>query len=345
LITGTRTDVFLAQTPEFQLQLEQRLASHFGRQRAIARLDRRFCPYTSSHRLDELDVRFEDGSEVQLVMKDMSDDAMLEDARRARPEFLREPSREIDAYRWILPYAPRGTATSYGAVTDPDGDRHRLFLERVDGLELRHVGDFSAWEETARWIARFHRSFPHARLRQLTEQSSVLVYDEAFYWRWLRRAERFGVHDDSAKAVIDRIARCYEHVTERLVRLPPTLIHGELYPCNVLISEIQDGVRICPVDWEMVALAPGLIDLASLTTGWAEPKQRALAEAYFSASAEGQACGHPRAIPDDFFTDLDCCRLHLTVRMLGWSDDWVPPPQHALDWLTEAEAIMNRLER
>jgi thiamine kinase-like enzyme len=29
-----------------------------------------------------------------------------------------------------------------------------------------------------------------------------------------------------------------------------------------------EGWRVCPVDWEMAAVGPGLIDLAALTAGW-----------------------------------------------------------------------------
>lgn len=288
---------------------------------------------------------FEDGSRVQLVLKDLSQEAMLEDARRARPEFLYEPWREIDAYRSVLPYGPAGTATSYGAVTDPVENRYWLFLERVDGLELRHVGAFSTWEQTAGWIARFHRSFPPTRIRQIARKSRLLVYDEEFYGCWLERAQRFCAEDRSARRIVDRIARCYAPVIKRLVSMPRTVIHGEFYACNVLIRETHDGVRICPIDWEMLALAPGLIDLASLTTGWAEEEQHALAQAYFAATADGAAAERPARVPDDFFVDLDCCRLHLTLRMLGWSDDWLAPPQHAHDWVTEAAQIADRLQR
>ena len=44
-------------------------------------------------------------------------------------------------------------------------------------------------------------------------------------------------------------------------------------------------------------------------------------------------------VSHDFATDLDCCRLHLAVRMLGWSDDWQPPPDHARNWLVEADEV------
>src|SRR5688572_29892713 len=96
--------------------LQAGLSKYFGTKRAIRSLGRRLCPYTSSFRIDELDVRFNDGSSVQLILKDLSRTAMVAEAKRARPEFLYNPQREISAYQWILPHAPTGTARWYGGV-------------------------------------------------------------------------------------------------------------------------------------------------------------------------------------------------------------------------------------
>src|SRR5262245_38120226 len=116
---------------ELHLHLEDRLASHFGRRCRIAQLHRRPSPYSSSFPVEELDVVLDDGSTLQLVMKDLSAQAMAEQARLARPEFLYEPRREIQVYRWILPFAPSGPATWYGAVTNAAIRRYWLLLERV----------------------------------------------------------------------------------------------------------------------------------------------------------------------------------------------------------------------
>jgi hypothetical protein len=31
--------------------------------------------------------------------------------------------------------------------------------------------------------------------------------------------------------------------------------------------------------------------------------------------------------------------------MLGWSDAWQPPPEHARNWLVEADRLYRRLQR
>jgi hypothetical protein len=326
---------------DFQRCLEERLAHIFGATR-IREIRRRPCPYTSSFQIDELDVRFHDGSSVPLLLKDLSRQGMLETARRARPEFLYRPDREINAYRWILPHAPSGTAVWYGAGTAPSAGQFWLFLERVAGLQLSQVGAFSVWKQAAAWIARFHRSFAAAQAHRLVQSANLLVYDEAFYWRWLHRAQTFAARESQRRRSIDRIARSYPAIVTRLTRLPRTIIHGELYACNVLVAGAQPRVRICPVDWEMAALGPNLIDLASLIAGWAERQQRALALAYLRATRPGSS-GRTR-VTKEFQVDLDCCRLHLAIRMLGWSDNWTPPRQHARNWLAEAVRIADRLQ-
>jgi hypothetical protein len=333
-------------TSQIRPHLQERLIDYFGERRSILKLGRRVCPYMSSFRLDQLNVRFNDGSSVQLVLKDFSRDAMLEDARRARPEFLYEPRREISAYRWILPHAPAGTPAWYGAVADPPAGRYWLFLEQVNGPQLTKVGTFSTWERTAAWIARFHSAFSPLRAQQLAERSAAIVYDKAFYWNWLHRAQRFAARDPEKRRIVDAVARRYAAVVERLARLPRTLIHGELYACNVIVSTLRNRERICPVDWEMAALGPGLVDLAALSAGWTDAKQRAMARAYYSAAHNGHAGAFstPVRLPKDFAIDLDCCRLHLAVRMLGWSNDWAPPPHQARNWLAEAARMSQRLQ-
>src|SRR5947209_6646174 len=85
-----------------------------------------------------------------------------------------------------------------------------------------------------------------------------------------RRRARAVNHDRRLPA----IAAGFPAVVERLLALPRTLIHNEFYPSNVLIERRREGVRVCPVDWEMAARGPALIDLAALTAGnWNETER------------------------------------------------------------------------
>jgi len=122
--------------------------------------------------------------------------------------------------------------------------------------------------------------------------------------------------------------------------MPVTFIHGEYYASNILVPETAGKIRICPVDWEMAALGPGLMDLAALTAGkWRDEERDLIALAYCQAVPENEK----RAAQDEFLTDLDFCRLHLSLQWLGWSPDWKPPPEHSQDWLTEAIRLADKL--
>jgi len=140
---------------------------------------------------------------------------------------------------------------------------------------------------------------------------------------------------------MERLARSYDRVVERLEKLPVTFIHGEFYASNVLVHETEGKPRVCPVDWEMAAVGPGLVDLAALTAGgWNAEEKKALALAYHAALVPRD--GWPPA-PEEFLRALDHCRLHLAVQWLGWASGWSPPPEHTQDWLGEALSLAGKL--
>ena len=320
--------------------LEPLLARYFRHPRAIGSVVRRPSLYASTSSLEELDVTFADGYALPLVVKNSSRTARLGRGDAAHPDFVRDHLREIEVYRHVLPHAPPGAPIHYGHIINPAGGA-MIVLERIAGLELRNAATFSMWELAAQWVARFHRSFATVDLTTLAARSKLLVYDEAFYWRWLARAQQFAPNA-SVRRVLDRIARGYGRSVGRLTGLPRTIIHGEFYPSNIVVRDTDDEARVSPVDWEMAAVGPGLIDVAALATGWNARARRALVRAYRTATSDGRSNG--LRIPSDFLKDLDSCRLHLAVRMLGWSASWRAPAHHARDWLTEAEVLADRLQ-
>jgi len=190
----------------------------------------------------------------------------------------------------------------------------------------------------------------HSRFAGETElfaqAAPLLSYSGDFYRLWLRHAQAFlcRAEPSQPKGVrhgIEWLAKRYEQVVERLVELPMTFIHGEFYASNGLVQETAREPRVCPVDWEMAAVGPGLIDLAALTAGgWTADEKTALALAYHGVLAPH--AGWP-STPDVFLTMLDYCRLHLGMQWLGWSSEWSPPPEHAQDWLGEALSLAERL--
>jgi hypothetical protein len=323
---------------DLNAELERALSDRFEGRR-IASLKRSASPYQSSFTLEEIDVTLDDGTELELVFKDVGPEAMSPGARKVKPGFLHEPLREIEIYREILEPAALGTAHFYGAVVDPDRGRYWLFLEKFDGAGLWQFGELAAWEEAARWLAKLHAQ--HASDDRWQQVRHLMHYDAAYYLGWLERAKSFaGRRGGDWASQFEWLAKRYGDVVERLLELPPTFIHGEFYASNVLVDG-ESPTRVCPIDWEIAGVGPGLIDLAALAGGkWGEDERASLAAAYRSELAERG--GQPPPLPE-LMEALDWCRLHLAVRWLGWAPDWSPPKEHRHDWFSEAILLAERL--
>jgi len=130
-------------------------------------------------------------------------------------------------------------------------------------------------------------------------------------------------------------------VIDRLLALPMSLIHGEFFPSNVILRRRNNDWAICPVDWEMAAIGPGLIDLAALTSGkWTHEQKRAMVAAYRRGLETADSA--PPSV-SDLLEAVDYCQLHLSVQLLGWAANWAPPQRHTQNWLGEAVRLSNAL--
>lgn len=330
------------ETGELQAVLQSGLRQR-GIEGVIRRLERRPSPYASSFALEELDVELGDGTRLALMLKNLSWGGMNEAALRVKPEFLFDPQREIAVYRTIVDPMQLGAAF-FAAFLDAESDACWLVIERIEGRELYQVGELDIWTDVARWLGVMHRRLAQRDRDELRVSARLVVYDADFYHLWLRRAGRaFGpasAESAASRAGFDYLVARYNRVVERLLSLPPTVIHGEFYASNVLTATTDGALRVCPVDWEMAAVAPGLIDLAALTLGqWPEEDRRGFLAAYLS----GIASDTPAMSIDAVAEAVDYCQIHLAVQWLGWFSSQPPHPSHARDWLTEAIERVERL--
>lgn len=290
--------------------------------RTLTAVSTRRYAYATSCALTEVRARFAGGEVAQLILKDFARDHMLADARSSRPRFLDDPTREIVTYERIL--RPEGIGPRYvGAICDRTLPRHWLICERSPGVELWQIGDIEVWQAVTRWTAAFHRSFAHRTDSALAANRSLFRHDRRWFTMWAERAAESlaASADPRARELLTRLD-AYGTVVDRLTTLPATLVHGELYPSNVLVVARGEGTEVCPVDWEMAAIGPAMIDLAALVSGWDAASAASLLSAY-------------GALPGSL-ADLDRCRLHLALQWLGWSAGWRPPHGQARDWLGEA---------
>src|SRR5579859_3140171 len=325
---------------ELHAALEEVLTKHFGAKRRIRQLRRRSSAYSSSYSLENLELALDNRERLKLVFKSLSPGSLLQTARTVRPGFVYHPEREIKIYRHILDPVKLGTPIWYGAIESPELERYWLFLERVEGPLLWQRGRLHCWEQAARWLAMLHTEYA-VKTRGPNEAwaKHLVRYDENILRTWVVRAEEFlrrGYADNSPSVwrQFERLANRYDQVIARLLDLPMSLIHGEFFPSNVILRPTKRGWKICPVDWEMAAIGPGLIDLAALTAGnWTREQKHKLVAAY----REGWQLQHgwPTSV-SELLEAVDYCQLHLSVKLLGWASDWSPPKRHTQNWLGEA---------
>jgi aminoglycoside phosphotransferase (APT) family kinase protein len=215
-------------------------------------------------------------------------------------------------------------------------------LERLEPTLLWQMGEFDVWIWAARWLGRMHGILATSTALRRRAETHLIRYDKEFYRRWINRACAF-ISGGGRHGAMDWLLNRYERVIERLLELPPTVIHGEFFVSNVLVANPQSEafLRVCPVDWEMAAIGPGLVDLAALTSGeWTTEQRNAMAVAYYEALPDLMRKDWPF---ERFLTDIDYCRLHQAVQLLGWSANWSAPPEHAQDWVEEALTLARKL--
>jgi hypothetical protein len=316
--------------------LQAALDAQRGGSCRLTSLTRRPFEFGTSFPVEALDADLADGSTLHLLRKDVGWGSLSETARRYKVDFLHDPFREIEVYRDLLAPAGLDTARYLGMGTNAAGEGPCLFLERVAGMELQFYGEPSVWQAAARWAGAWHARFS-SPLVAAPPCARLILHDEAFYHLWAQRAIAFSA--PAVRPQVEHALRGYEGAVQTLLAAPPTVIHGEFYPTNVLIRQDPSQVRVCPIDWETAGWGPGLIDLAALATGWGEEARAAMADAYRTGWA---AAGGPEWEPATFSALLDACRLHLAVRWLGWCPETAPPAEESRAWLLEIQDIVAR---
>lgn len=297
-------------------------------------------PYHSTFPLEELSVRMPDGVERPLVFKDLSRQGPTDPAWQIKAPFLHDPLREIEVYRKVLGPSGLSAPECVGVAIESDRGRYWLFLEKVEGDLLWQIGEMDVWQSAAEWLADLHARFSN-RTRALPLR--LLAHDREYYQRWIERAKSFVAGPATSFESLrefDWLAERCQQAVDWLIEQPVTFLHGEFYPSNIIVESTENGNRVRPVDWEMAATGPGIVDLAALASGaWDESERERIASSYRLALP-----AELRPSPEALGEGLDRCRLLLAVQWLGWSAGWTPPPEHTHDWMATAIELAETLE-
>jgi hypothetical protein len=197
------------------------------------------------------------------------------------------------------------SVTFYGVYREGPGRPPWLVMEYLKGgKKASWSRDPQAMVLSARWIGWFHAEceplVSDPRLRFLRR------YDSEYYLGWAGRAARLFRRSADQFPWLLALCEQFGELVPRLTQAPATVIHGEYFGSNV----VYQGKRAWPVDWQSAAIAPGEVDLASLTLGW--PGARRM-------KFEGEYKKHrwPGGAPDGFEEVLAAARVYMNLRWLG----------------------------
>lgn len=203
-------------------------------------------PYRSTYAIEKVSVTTDRGS-LDLVCKYGPADAQSQGGH------LRGPAYEAAVYRHLFPSPHLATPHCYGAFR-LDQLTVCLVLWDVPGYRVHHSIYPRGLVWVCRDLARFHRITTH----RLPEQHNV--FDQAHLTAVVGKLSQ-------TSTVPGRFHSAISTVIDTLARASKTVIHGELYPQNVIIDRTGPVV----IDWECAGLGPGVLDLAVLTQGAWDP--------------------------------------------------------------------------
>ena len=212
---------------------------------------------------------------------------------------------EAEVYRSLVS-SFEGTSPSFiGAFENTPRKLVFLVLEELQDVLRVSKTTVENMARAAAWIARFHAV--HEAGGNGTRPPFLTVYDLAYYRQWPRRAFRLTRDLHSRYPWLRRICDAFEKdLAPTLLRAPQTVIHGEFYPKNVLAR----GETVYPVDWESTAVAPGELDLVSLTEGWSAHDKDLCSRAYVRTR-------WPDGRPRHFEATRQAAEVYWLLRWLG----------------------------
>jgi hypothetical protein len=217
---------------------------------------------------------------------------------------------EIEVYRRVLAGLSLSLPRFYGAYQDPATGDAWLILEFLDrSLRVTKGPQPESIVQAARWLGRFHAA-NEGRVSG-PDVSFLNLYDAEYYLGWSRRTLRFASELRPEFPWLETLCGRFDECVDILLSAPRTIVHGEFYPHNILLSDGQ----IYPIDWESAAIAAGEIDIATLTEAW-KPEHLRRCELAYQESRWGGAA------PAGFSRGLAAARLYVCFRWLGEQPEW-----------------------
>jgi Phosphotransferase enzyme family len=265
--------------------------------------------YASRTSSQIVDVLTSDGRPERLLLKAGS---VGERTRAGSPWGV---DYEAAMYSGPLAHIRRFASPFLGHLVD-DG-RLWLVLRWInDALSVAKSPHPSGIRAAATWLGGFHDEA--SVLLDLSGPQELNCYGHGIVVAWadLASANLGQTFTDELPVLRPLVKAAPE--AQALLGTHQTLVHGDLYPANVLIT----GSAVIPVDWEWAGLGAGELDVAALVDGWPDSTTSA-------CIADYQRTRWPSGGAQGFAERLAAARLFLAVRWLGGH------PLHADDPATD----------
>ena len=256
------------------------------------------------------------------------------------------------ARRWLPAAGLEELAPRLLAVcAEPDGEHTWHVYDDVAGHPLSQDASDHDVRIAVEALARLHTSFPG---HPLLPEARVAGGDKGIHFYSvnvsdaLDALDRTAVEPRTAEALRARLHALRERAPERAEALaaagPDTLLHGDLWPSNVIVS--GDGVRL--VDWDEVGVGPYGFDLSTLLLRFPVARRPAILGVY--ARAVGRLAGWELPPPAELHSIFETAAQARLASLLVWSiaaaaeegdSDWLAERLASIvEWLDEVEPVM-----
>jgi Ser/Thr protein kinase RdoA (MazF antagonist) len=299
---------------------------------SVSALKREVNRFSSLYPADILSVTLADGIGVSLFLKHVGE----EEADHPDKNYF---GREVRIYEELLQDSALPVPRYYGAKWNPHSRHHELFLEYINGWNLKYQG-LTHWFTAARKLAQLHAHFA-AHADRLRACDFLLKLDERHFTRWAEKAwSAVAARSAPLAARLEHVLASYDRVVGLIAGQPATLVHNDLAPKNVLADPTTDPARICFIDWEVAGASCGLLDLVHLKYGLDPDDDRRMCDAYFEELAGTDILP---ATDRELQLLLAACALHKTMYRLAHNRYWGLPTEKMAEFVVEAEEHFRQL--
>ena len=297
--------------------IERMLTAHRGTPVGITSISRRPSRYPGISPVEVLTVGLRDGEAVTLFVKHLGSEQADHPDKLVR-------DREPLVYRRLLSGRDLPAPAFYGSRRNPATGRHEVFLEHIDDWNLKYQR-LEHWATAAARLADLHAHFA-ARTGELRRTDFLLRLDQDYFAEWAARAvAAVGAAAPALARRLELALRAHDEVARLLASQPPTLVHNDLAPKNVIADTSRDPARICFVDWEMAGVGCGLLDLVHFTHGLDAPDEQRVHCAYGVATADAPL--------------IAACKLQNTLFRLAHVEAWGVDLSTTADWVEDVARL------